>query len=123
MKKMITVVVMSLSMMTAPGCALFQKPEIQHQLLECGKDAVANLVPNFTGVILGILAGNNPNWSVELTAVLKAGGDAAACAFRVILAQLETGVQTVKMPRGQAQAVGSDVILSRAEAYAAAHGL
>jgi hypothetical protein len=61
----------------------------ERQILDCGEKALAAQAQDLLPVVAPILYGGDVDWEASLDRLIIAGGQAAVCAIRVSLAQLE----------------------------------
>lgn len=94
--------------------ATCQKP-IVVDVLHCGENAIVKRVPDLTSQIVAILRAGDPGWQSVLLTLVDAAGEAGACAWEVVYAQIVGGLTLTDRPR---EAVPADVA-ARAQEFQA----
>lgn len=83
--------------------ATCQKP-IVVDVLHCGEDAIVKRIPDLTLQIVSILRAGEPGWQSVLLTLVEAAGEAGACAWEVVYAQIVGGLSLSDRPRETAPA-------------------
>lgn len=93
-----------------PACKTM--PPVVVDVLHCGENAIVKRIPDLTLQIVSILRAGGTGWQGALLTLLDATGEAGACAWAVVMAQIEGGLTLTDRPK---EAVPADVAARAAE--------